>query len=121
MATASRMPSSGNSSSMAMSAPAAMAWRNSSRFSTSTSTDTPAADHRIAFGDLPVDPHGGVQLGEDGVDIRHAAQDRGLTGDDRGTAGPRRRNERRREVAAADILLERPFDLGGQILGVGNG
>jgi hypothetical protein len=77
--------------------------------------------HRSAFGDLPVDPHRGVQPGEDGVDIRHAAQDRGLTGDDRGTAGPRRRNECRREVAAADIFLKRPLDLGGQILRVGNG
>ena len=30
-------------------------------------------DHRIALGGLPVDPHGGVQLGEHGVDIGRAA------------------------------------------------
>jgi len=53
-----------------MSAPAAMAWRNSSRFSTSTSTDTPAADARAPATAKAIEAgrHDVVFLDEDGVE-----------------------------------------------------
>src|SRR5260370_33699617 len=74
----------------------------------------------MGWGGLRGDRPAGVELGKDGVGIRYAAEERRLTGDDRGTAGSGRRYECRREVAAADVLLERPLDLGGQIIRVGN-
>ena len=74
IATASRMACSENSSSMAISAPASIACRNSARFSTSTSTGTRAAP-RLAGADRARNRargHDVIFLDEDAVEQSHA-------------------------------------------------
>src|ERR1019366_6610071 len=70
-----------------------------------------------AFGDLPFDPHPGVDAREGAVDVRNAANNGLFARDHRGPPARAGRNQRRGQIAAADILRERPFDLLRQVLG----
>ena len=74
---------------------------------------------RRTLGDLPVDPHLRVELREGGIHVGSAAENGALPGDDRGPAVRARRDQGRRQVAAADVFLERAPDMPGQVGGTG--
>jgi hypothetical protein len=69
----------------------------------------------VALRGQPFNLNGGVQLLEGGVDIRHAAKNRGFPGDDRSVAPATRWDEGRGDIATPDILRQGPLDLFGKV------
>ena len=70
---------------------------------------------RRALGDFPVNAHFRVELREGAIHIGRATEDGAFPGNYRGPAVRARGNQGRRQIAAADVLLERPPDMPGQV------
>jgi hypothetical protein len=66
---------------------------------------------RGSLGRPPFEAHARVEAGENGFDIRNAADDRGLAGDHRGAAVRFLRDQGCRQVSGPDVLVKGALDL----------